>query len=99
MKTPERKKNTGAGVKERKPPAKSVAAHQQAAALPMNAEQALALYRQMLRIRRFETTCNELYLGGRIPGMSPHLYIGEEAVAPAICFFLRKDDYIVSNHR
>ena len=65
----------------------------------MSSADALAIYRSMLRIRRFETTCNDLYLKGRIPGMSPHLYIGEEAVAATISFFLRKDDYIVSNHR
>jgi TPP-dependent pyruvate/acetoin dehydrogenase alpha subunit len=99
MKTPARKKGSGGSVKARATPVKRAPAHTEAAALPMNGEQALQLYRSMLRIRRFETTCNELYLGGRIPGMSPHLYIGEEAVAPAVCFFLRKDDYIVSNHR
>ena len=31
--------------------------------------------------------------------MSPHLYIGEEAVAACVSFFLERDDYIVSNHR
>jgi TPP-dependent pyruvate/acetoin dehydrogenase alpha subunit len=67
--------------------------------LPMSVEEALAVYRAMLRIRRFETTCNELYLAARIPGMSPHLYIGEEASAASVCHHLRRDDYIVSNHR
>lgn len=65
----------------------------------MTAAEALALYRSMLRIRRFETLGHELYLGGKIPGMSPHLYIGEEAAAASISAFLREDDYIVSNHR
>jgi len=65
----------------------------------MSPEEGLGLYRAMLRIRRFETAVNELYLKGRIPGMSPHLYIGEEAVAASVSFFLRADDYIVSNHR
>ena len=68
-------------------------------ALPMNTSDALQLYTSMLRIRRFETACHELYLKGRIPGMSPHLYIGEEAVAASVSLFLRKDDYIVSTHR
>ncbi len=65
----------------------------------MTPEEALAVYRTMARIRRFETAGHELYLGGKIPGMSPHLYIGEEAVAASISAFLRTDDYIVSNHR
>jgi TPP-dependent pyruvate/acetoin dehydrogenase alpha subunit len=69
------------------------------AALPMTKEEGLALYRSMLRIRRFETAVNELYLKARIPGMSPHLYIGEEAAGASVSFFLSKDDYIVSNHR
>jgi TPP-dependent pyruvate/acetoin dehydrogenase alpha subunit len=99
MKATVQKGKTGGGAKKRAAPAKQTAGKSAAVPLPMSAEEALSLYRSMLRIRRFETTCNELYLGGRIPGMSPHLYIGEEAVASAVCFFLRKDDYIVSNHR
>lgn len=83
----------------RKPAARTPAARTPAAALPMGPADALRLYVSMLRIRRFETTCNELYLAGRIPGMSPHLYIGEEAVAASVSFHLRPDDYIVSNHR
>lgn len=65
----------------------------------IKAEEMLELYKSMLRIRRFEETCHELYLHKKIPGMSPHLYIGEEAAAASVCLFLRKDDYIVSTHR
>ena len=65
----------------------------------MKKDEALAIYKSMYEIRRFEEKCHELYLNKRIPGMSPHLYIGEEAVAATICYFLRKDDYIVSTHR
>lgn len=62
-------------------------------------EEMFELYRSMLRIRRFEEKCHELYLAGKIPGMSPHLYIGEEAVAASVCHFLNSGDYIVSTHR
>jgi TPP-dependent pyruvate/acetoin dehydrogenase alpha subunit len=65
----------------------------------MTSPEALQLYRSMLRIRRFEENCHALYLSGRIPGMSPHLYIGEELAAASVCSFLRQDDYIVSTHR
>ena len=41
---------------------------------------ALELLREMLRIRRFEEKCAELYSAGKIRGFL-HLYIGEEAVA------------------
>ena len=38
------------------------------------------LLHEMLRIRRFEEKCAELYSAGKIRGFL-HLYIGEEAVA------------------
>ena len=38
---------------------------------------------QMLRIRRFEEQCAELYSAGKIRGFL-HLYIGEEAVAVGV---------------
>src|SRR5229473_3081986 len=41
---------------------------------------------------------NELYTGGKMPGLA-HLYIGEEAVAVGVCSTLRRDDYITSTHR
>ncbi|HLW60167.1 MAG TPA: thiamine pyrophosphate-dependent enzyme [bacterium] len=61
-------------------------------------DQGLEMYRQMLRIRLFEEQVNELYTGGKMPGLA-HLYIGEEAVAVGICQALRRDDYITSTHR
>jgi TPP-dependent pyruvate/acetoin dehydrogenase alpha subunit len=61
-------------------------------------DRALRMYRQMVRIRRFEEQVNELYRGAKMPGLA-HLYIGEEAVAVGICEALRRDDYITSTHR
>ena len=43
-------------------------------------EHQLRLLHEMLRIRRFEEKCAELYSAGKIRGFL-HLYIGEEAVA------------------
>ena len=40
----------------------------------------LELLHEMLRVRRFEERCVELYSAERIRGFL-HLYIGEEAVA------------------
>ena len=48
----------------------------------LDADHARHLLRQMLRIRRFEEKCAELYSAGKIQGFL-HLYIGEEAVAEA----------------
>lgn len=58
----------------------------------------LALHRQMLRIRRFEERCAELYSGERIRGFV-HLYIGEEAVAVGVIDRLREDDALVTTYR
>ena len=59
---------------------------------------ALAFYRTMLTIRRFEERCNYLYMQGRIPS-TLHLYIGQEAVATGVCAHLRPNDFISSTHR
>ncbi len=59
---------------------------------------ALALLREMLRIRRFEEKCAELYSLGKIRGFL-HLYIGEEAVAAGAVASLTPEDAIVTTYR
>lgn len=61
-------------------------------------DRGLELLRQMLRIRRFEEKCAELYQQGKIRGFL-HLYIGEEAVAAGSIPLLRPDDAIVATYR
>jgi 2-oxoisovalerate dehydrogenase E1 component len=61
-------------------------------------DQLLALYRQMVMIRRCEEQLVKLYAAGRIWGAC-HTYIGEEAVATAVCAHLRPADVIFSTHR
>jgi pyruvate dehydrogenase E1 component alpha subunit len=61
-------------------------------------EHALALLRQMVRIRRFEERCVELYSGALIRGFL-HLYIGEEAIAAGVMANLTRDDAVVSTYR
>ncbi len=58
----------------------------------------LDLLREMLRIRRFEETCAELYSASRIRGFL-HLYIGEEAVAVGVMQALSDEDAIVATYR
>ncbi len=58
----------------------------------------LALYRQMLVLRRFEEAAARAYREGKIPGFI-HLYIGEEAVATGVCAHLQREDKIGSTHR
>jgi len=54
--------------------------------------------RDMLRIRRFEEKCAELYSAGKIRGFL-HLYIGEEAVAVGVMKALTTDDAVVATYR
>lgn len=58
----------------------------------------LALYRQMLVIRRCEEQLVKSYQAGLIYG-GCHTYIGEEAIATGVCAHLRGDDVVVSTHR
>jgi len=61
-------------------------------------EHALTLLRQMLRIRRFEERCAELYSLGKVRGFL-HLYVGEEAIAAGAMQALGPDDAIVGTYR
>jgi len=61
-------------------------------------EHALHLLREMVRIRRFEEQCAELYSAGKIRGFL-HLYIGEEAVAVGVMHALGSDDAVVATYR
>ena len=58
----------------------------------------LELLRGMLRIRRFEERCAELYGQGKIRGFL-HLYIGEEAVAVGVMQALEPGDAVVATYR
>jgi len=61
-------------------------------------EHTLELLREMVRIRRFEEKCAELYSAMEIRGFL-HLYIGEEAVAVGVMRALRADDAVVATYR
>jgi pyruvate dehydrogenase E1 component alpha subunit len=56
------------------------------------------LYRQMLRIRRFEARCVELYQAQKIRGFL-HLYDGEEAIAVGVMSALEPRDAVVATYR
>ncbi|WP_371583037.1 pyruvate dehydrogenase (acetyl-transferring) E1 component subunit alpha [Streptomyces sp. NBC_01314] len=56
------------------------------------------LLEAMLRIRRFEERCVELYSAAEIRGFV-HLYIGEEAVAVGVNEALNPEDAVVSTYR
>jgi pyruvate dehydrogenase E1 component alpha subunit len=58
----------------------------------------LRLLRDMVRIRRFEEACADLYGQGKIRGFL-HLYVGEEAVAVGTLHALNEKDSIVATYR
>lgn len=64
----------------------------------LDADTARRLLWQMLRIRRFEEKCAELYGAGKIRGFL-HLYIGEEAIAAGAMPELRDDDGVLATYR
>ncbi len=66
--------------------------------LAAEADRWLDAYRDMLRIRQFEDTADQLYQRRLIPGLT-HLSSGEEAVAVGVCMELTESDFITSTHR
>jgi len=66
--------------------------------VPWQPELALAMVRDMLRIRRMEERAAELYGEQKIRGFL-HLYIGEEAVATGAIHALEAEDNIVATYR
>jgi pyruvate dehydrogenase E1 component alpha subunit len=65
---------------------------------PLERDHALFLLKEMLRIRRLEEKCAELYSATKIRGFL-HLYIGEEAVAVGAMQALSAEDAIVATYR
>ncbi len=66
--------------------------------VPWEKDFALQRLADMLRTRRMEEKCAELYGAGRIRGFL-HLYIGEEAVAAGALAALRAADNVVATYR
>jgi pyruvate dehydrogenase E1 component alpha subunit len=64
----------------------------------LDREHGLHLLRELIRIRRFEERCVELYSATKIRGFL-HLYIGEEAVAVGVMQALTDNDAVVATYR
>lgn len=69
-----------------------------AAAIASDAEHVRHLLHQMVRVRRLEEACVELYSATKIRGFL-HVYIGEEAVATGVTAVLGPDDAVVATYR
>jgi len=57
-----------------------------------------SLYHTMRRVRAFDERVATLFESGEVRGTA-HSYVGEEAVAAAVCAQLTERDYVASNHR
>lgn len=66
--------------------------------MPVSKDRALALYEQMVRIRRCEERLARSHQQGLVHGAC-HTYVGQEAIAAGVCAHLRADDAIFSTHR
>jgi pyruvate dehydrogenase E1 component alpha subunit len=64
----------------------------------LDREHGQQLFSEMLRIRRFEAKCAELYQSQKIRGFL-HLYDGEEAVAVGVMKVLEERDAVVATYR
>jgi pyruvate dehydrogenase E1 component alpha subunit len=66
--------------------------------LRIDRDHGLRLLHELIRIRRFEERCVELYSAAKIRGFL-HLYIGEEAVAVGVMQQLTGEDAVVATYR
>ena len=64
----------------------------------LSREHAHDLLKRMIRVRRFEDKCAELYTQEKIRGFL-HLYDGEEAIAAGVIPVLREQDRLVGTYR
>lgn len=64
----------------------------------LDAEAKMALYQQMVLIRRFEEKCQEMYTKAKIGGFL-HLYVGEEAAGVGAISALQPQDNIFTHYR
>jgi len=66
--------------------------------MAVEVDHGLALYRQMLLIRRFEDTIQTLFQRGEVHGTT-HLYSGQEAVAVGVSSALGPEDRVAGTYR
>ncbi|MDH3738103.1 MAG: pyruvate dehydrogenase (acetyl-transferring) E1 component subunit alpha [Alphaproteobacteria bacterium] len=88
-------------AKSAKRPAKSTAKsrrQQKSSPVDHSAEELLAFYREMLKIRRFEEKAGQMYGMGLIGGFC-HLYIGQEAVVIGMQAALEPQDTVITTYR
>jgi pyruvate dehydrogenase E1 component alpha subunit len=89
-------KKKAATPAKKKAAAPALAAMKSSSALPK--EKLLAMFKEMLLIRRFEEKAGQLYGMGLIGGFC-HLYIGQEAVVTGFQAAAKKGDAVITTYR
>ena len=78
--------------------ADATGAETSASTTELGIETRLALYRQVVRLRRFEERAYRLFMEGLVKGTS-HLSLGMEAIAAGVAEAMRPDDYTFCTYR
>jgi len=92
-------KKTSAAAVDQAKPGTALSGHAAASVnSSLTADQKIALFRLMVRIRRFEERSLRAYQAKKIGGFL-HLYIGQEAVAVGCCSLMGKDDHVITAYR
>ena len=64
----------------------------------LSKEAKINLYKEMVRIRRFEERTLRVYQQGKIGGFL-HLYIGQESIATAVASLMGDNDHVITAYR
>lgn len=91
-------KPRSARASTRRPAASSSGKQERPVSKPISDEQALAFYRQMVLVRRFEERAARAYTEAKVGGYC-HLNLGEEASVAGLTAALDADDYMYTNYR
>lgn len=67
--------------------------------ITVDKETLLEWYRQIVLIREFENTCEDLYKEKKITGVYLHLYSGHEATGVGALAALRESDHVITAYR
>ncbi|MFQ1020690.1 thiamine pyrophosphate-dependent dehydrogenase E1 component subunit alpha [Tardisphaera saccharovorans] len=62
-------------------------------------QRVFGIYRKMVLIRTFEKEAEDLYVSRGVLGGLSHLYLGEEAIAPAVVEVMKKGDMVLGTYR
>ncbi len=90
------KKTSQAASKRAK--TKTAGGAKKSTASSLSRDEKIKLYRDMVRIRRFEERSLHAYQQGKIGGFL-HLYIGQEAIAVATASLMKENDHIITAYR